>query len=63
MILVLLENQKGFDGKLGPLYTYGIKVLNKFNPHFFIAENVGGLSSSNTGRAFEKILKRSQEWW
>ena len=49
--------RKGFDGEYGPLYTYGVKVLNKFNPLFFIAENVSGLKSSNSGKAFEKILE------
>lgn len=48
--------RKGFNGEYGPLYTYGVKVLNKFNPLFFIAENVSGLKSSNSGKAFEKIL-------
>ena len=46
---------KGFDGKYGPLYTYGIRTLNKFHPLWFLAENVGGLKSANDGRAFEKI--------
>ena len=53
----LVGKQKGFDGEFGPLYTYGIKVLNKFNPKFFVAENVGGLSSANDGNSFKKILK------
>jgi DNA (cytosine-5)-methyltransferase 1 len=53
----IVGEKKGFDGQFGPLYTYGIKVLNKFKPKFFVAENVGGLSSSNEGRAFKKILE------
>ena len=48
--------QKGFDGTYGPLYTYGVKVLNKFEPDWFLAENVSGLSSANDGGAFPKIL-------
>lgn len=48
--------QKGTDGKFGPLYTYGVQVLDKFSPQWFIAENVGGLRSSNEGSAFLKIL-------
>ena len=51
----VVGEQKGFDGKFGPLYTYGIKVLNKFKPFWFLAENVGGLKSANEGNAFEKI--------
>lgn len=52
----IVGEKKGFNGEFGPLYTYGINVLNKFKPKFFIAENVKGLSSSNDGRAFKKIL-------
>lgn len=52
----LVGEKKGFDGTFGPLYTYGIKVINKFKPKAFIAENVGGLASSNEGKSFEKIL-------
>ena len=52
----LVGEQLGFNGKYGPLYTYGIKVINKFNPHFFVAENVGGITSANEGKAFKKIL-------
>lgn len=52
----IVGEQKGFDGKFGPLYMYGVEVLNKFCPKFFIAENVGGISSANNGLAFKKIL-------
>jgi len=52
----IVGEKKGFDGNYGPLYTYGLKVLNKFKPKAFLAENVGGLSSSNDGKSFEKIL-------
>ena len=48
--------QLGFDGKYGPLYTYGIKALLKFHPKWFLAENVGGLTSANEGNAYNKIL-------
>jgi DNA (cytosine-5)-methyltransferase 1 len=53
----IVGEQKGFAGTFGPLYTYGIKVLNHFRPKFFIAENVGGLASANSGSAFVKILE------
>ena len=49
--------QLGFEGKYGPLYTYGIKALEKFHPKWFLAENVGGLASANEGNAFNIILK------
>ena len=48
--------KKGFKGEYGPLYTYGVKVLNKFSPKWFLAENVGGLESANEGTAFLQIL-------
>ena len=48
--------KKGFEGEFGPLYTYGVEVLNKFSPKVFMAENVGGLASANEGKAFLKIL-------
>ena len=52
----LVGEQKGFDGKFGPLYTYGVKAINIHNPKWFIAENVSGLQSANNGLAFKKIL-------
>jgi DNA (cytosine-5)-methyltransferase 1 len=48
--------KKGFSGDFGPLYTYGVKVLNVHRPLWFLAENVGGLESANEGAAFIKIL-------
>ncbi|MBI3795253.1 MAG: DNA cytosine methyltransferase [Nitrospinae bacterium] len=52
----IVGEKKGFDGNFGPLYSYGVKVLDYFKPKVFFAENVGGLSSSNEGKAFETIL-------
>lgn len=51
----VVGEHKGFEGTYGPLYTYGIKVLNKYKPMWFLAENVGGIKSANEGKAFEKI--------
>lgn len=54
--------KKGFDGEYGPLYSYGIKILNKKKkPSWFIAENVGGITSSNEGLAFNQILLEMQD--
>lgn len=53
----VVGEQKGFNGEYGPLYTYGVKVLKKYRPLWFLAENVGGLRSANDGKAFEKIKK------
>lgn len=51
----VVGEQKGFAGTFGPLYTYGIKVLKKYQPLWFLAENVGGLQSANEGNAFARI--------
>ena len=56
----LVGEQKGFAGKYGPLYTYGIRVLKAYQPRWFLAENVSGLSSANQGKAFQKILADMQ---
>lgn len=52
----LVGEKKGFEGEFGPLYTYGLKVLDLFNPSFFIAENVSGIRGSGNGKSLEKIL-------
>ena len=52
----VVGEHKGINGMYGGLYTYGIKVLNKFTPKFFVAENVGGMTSANSGKAFDQIV-------
>lgn len=52
----VVGEQKGLRGEYGPLYTYGIRVLNFHNPLLFLAENVGGLRSANKGKAIRLIL-------
>lgn len=52
-----IGEKKGLDGDFGPLYTYGVKVLKKHQPKWFLAENVGGLQSSDKGKTFQLILK------
>lgn len=52
----VVGEHKGIDGNYGPLYQYGVAVLQKFRPRWFVAENVGGLASANEGAAFKKIL-------
>ncbi len=49
--------QKGVDGTYGPLYQYGVRVLQMCHPMWFLAENVGGLQSANEGKAFDTILQ------
>lgn len=53
----IVGEQKGFEGKYGPLYTFGVKAINIHNPKWFIAENVSGLQSANEGKAFVQILE------
>ena len=52
----LVGEQKGINGDFGPLYTYGIPVLEELSPKFFIAENVGGIRSANKGETLIKIM-------
>uniref|UniRef100_UPI0040473983 DNA cytosine methyltransferase n=1 Tax=Polynucleobacter sp. TaxID=2029855 RepID=UPI0040473983 len=52
----LVGEHKGIDGDFGPLYSYGLPILDEFNPKFFIAENVGGIRSANEGKTLLKIL-------
>ena len=53
--------QKGIDGNFGPLYKYGIKVIDEFNPKFFIAENVRGLTSAGHRETLGLILKELEQ--
>ena len=48
---------KGFKGNFGPLYSYGVKLMDRYKPDWFVAENVSGMSSANEGNAFKTILK------
>lgn len=52
----LVGEHKGLDGHFGGLYQYGVKAVQHFQPDFFIAENVTGLQSANSGLAFSLIL-------
>ncbi|WBU38027.1 DNA cytosine methyltransferase [Homoserinibacter sp. YIM 151385] len=47
---------RGLDGEYGPLYSFGVRVLEAHEPEWFVAENVSGLQSANEGRAFTQIL-------
>lgn len=47
---------KGLEGRFGGLYKFGVEFIDSHNPLFFFAENVSGLSSANSGRAFEQII-------
>lgn len=57
----VVGEQKGFNGKYGPLYSYGVNALKFFNPDWFMFENVSGIRSANDGKAFEKIQNDMKE--
>lgn len=46
--------------KFGQLYWYGVEVLRKFKPKWFIAENVSGIKSAGNND-FQTILRDLQE--
>ncbi|WP_350270225.1 DNA cytosine methyltransferase [Brevibacterium sp. CBA3109] len=52
----VVGERKGFEGTYGPLYSYGVRALEMFQPAFFLAENVGGLTSNAGGKALQQIL-------
>lgn len=52
----LVGERKAFDGEFGPLYTYGIKALKRFQPDWFLAENVGGIRADG-GAVLRKIFE------
>lgn len=57
----IVGEQNGLDGEYGALYSYGIKVLKEFQPDWFLAENVSGLTSANSGTAFLQIMNDMRE--
>lgn len=57
----VVGEQRGFNGQFGPLYQYGVEVLRIHQPLWFLAENVGGLSSANEGQALGVIIHALQD--
>lgn len=51
----LVGERKALTGEFGPLYKYGISALEKFQPQWFLAENVGGIRADG-GRALRLIF-------
>ena len=45
------------DRKFGNLYKTGIKVLERYAPEWFVAENVGGIIGHESGKQFKQILQ------
>jgi len=52
----LVGESLGINGKFGGLYKFGVDYINNVDPLFIFAENVSGISSSNSGSTFERIL-------
>lgn len=52
----VVGEQRGMDGVYGLLYSYGVQALRRFQPQWFLAENVGGLKNANDGKSFTKII-------
>lgn len=57
----IVGEQKGLEGNYGPLYSYGVKVLEQKRPKWFMAENVGGLKNKNQWHAFQQIMRELEK--
>lgn len=56
----VVGEQLGLRGSYGPLYSFGVQLLDVQSPMAFIAENVSGLASANDGQAFRDVLDSLQ---
>lgn len=52
----IVGERKGINGHFGPLYRYGVQIIDHYRPKFFVAENVSGISSANEGKILDQIL-------
>ena len=52
----LVGKKEKMEGKFGGLYKYACKVLNFFEPDFFVAENVTSLSKKLKFNSSEQVL-------
>ena len=52
----LVGKKEKMEGKFGGLYKYACKVLNFFEPEFFVAENVTSLSKKLKFNSSEQVL-------
>lgn len=52
----VVGKQKGLKDKYELLYDFGVEALKKFQPDWFVTENVRGLLRANNGEAKRKIL-------
>ncbi|MDG2496977.1 MAG: DNA cytosine methyltransferase [Aquiluna sp.] len=52
----MIWKRGGIETERGNLYTYFVKTVETVKPKFFIAENVKGLVTANSGKAIERIV-------
>lgn len=57
----VVGERRGIRGDFGGLYQYGVAALRHFNPIFFVAENVSGLTSVNRSKDFDRILRELEK--
>jgi len=57
----MVGKKKGSHGKFGNLYKAGIKAIEQADPKWFVAENVSGIHSANSGETFGKILSELED--
>ena len=55
----LVGKKEKMEGKFGGLYRYACKVLNFFEPEFFVAENVTSLSKKLKFNSSEQVLVKN----
>ena len=55
----LVGKKEKMEGKFGGLYKYACKVLNFFEPDFFVAENVTSLSKKLKFNSSEQVLVKN----
>lgn len=53
----LAGKRKGFNSKRGLLYRSMVQIVSKTKPLVFLAENVSGLLTMDSGRAIQAIIK------
>jgi DNA (cytosine-5)-methyltransferase 1 len=53
----MIWKRGGIETERGNLYTYFVKAVESVKPKFFIAENVKGLVTANSGKAIKRIVE------
>lgn len=51
----MISKRKGIETERGNLYTYFVKAVSVVKPAMFVAENVKGLLTANSGQAIKRI--------